>query len=316
MVSGEGVAFELSRAGVGSRTVAAVVDLIVQVIAILILAAVDSAIMGDNVDAAAAGAVFIVELVLIFAGYPIGCEWLTRGRTVGKLWLGLRVVRDDGGPITFRHALVRGLCGLILEKPGLLAPLSTAVGLLTITFSANDKRIGDMLAGTFVIHERAGPSRSAGPQYFVVPYPLQAWAAALDLSRLDDGLALAVRQFLTRAHEMTPAAQHSLGEGLRAQLLAVIAPAAPAGAPTPWVLTAVLGERRRRSELALGAGATPYGMSAQHETSAYPSTPYPSTPYPSTPSATQPPSTPSATPPSAPPTSPTPTTGGGFAPPS
>ena len=64
----------------------------------------------------------IIEVVLVFAGYPILMEWLTRGRTLGKIWLGLRVVRDDGGPIGFRQALVRGLAGLLIEKPGLLVP--------------------------------------------------------------------------------------------------------------------------------------------------------------------------------------------------
>ena len=57
--------------------------------------------------------------MLVFLGYPVAMETLTRGRTLGKMALGLRVVRDDGGPITFRQALVRGLVGLALERPGL-----------------------------------------------------------------------------------------------------------------------------------------------------------------------------------------------------
>jgi len=92
----------------------------------------------------------------------------------------------------------------------------------------------------------------------VVPYGLQPWAAALDLSRLDDRLALGVRQFLGRAAAMTPAAQYALGEDLRARVLAVTSPPPPPNTPTPWLLTAVLGERRRRTELAAAPPAAPW----------------------------------------------------------
>ena len=75
-------------------------------------------------------------------------EWLNRRADGRQAVLGLRVVRDDGGPIGFRQALVRGLAGLVLEKPGLLFPLTTVAGLVTMSFSAAEKRIGDMMAGT------------------------------------------------------------------------------------------------------------------------------------------------------------------------
>jgi uncharacterized RDD family membrane protein YckC len=249
LTSGEGVAFDLNHAGVGSRLVAASIDLALQVIASFILLAATGGLL-QNADDAAVGALVIVELVLVVAGYPILMEWLAHGRTIGKMCLGLRVVRDDGGPIGFRQALVRGLAGLVLEKPGLLAPFSTAAGVLTMIFSQRTKRLGDMMAGTFVLNERGGPARTLAPQYFAVPPHLQPWAQTLDLSRLDDQLALTVRQFLVRAPQLNPAAQHSLGESLRAQLETVISPAPPAGTATPWLLVAVLGERRRRAEAA------------------------------------------------------------------
>jgi uncharacterized RDD family membrane protein YckC len=244
LVSGEGVAYELSHAGVGSRTVAAAIDLVIEFVALVVLVTASV----NTQDTAAVAAAVVVELILVLAGYPIVLEWLTRGRTVGKIAMGLRVVRDDGGPIGFRQALVRGLAGLILEKPGLLAPLSTAVGFATMMFSSGEKRLGDMMAATFVLNERSGEHHSVAARDFYVPYELQPWAASLDLSRLDDRLALAVRQFVLRAREMTLAAQISLGEQLRASVLAVIAPPPPVGAPTPAVLVAVLGERRRRTD--------------------------------------------------------------------
>lgn len=247
LVSGEGVAYELTHAGVGSRTVAAVIDLMIQFVGLTVLLALDTSIAGDA-DSAALAALSIVEAILVIAGYPIVLEWLTRGRTVGKICMGLRVVRDDGGPIGFRQALVRGLAGLVLEKPGLLAPITTALGFATMMISPAEKRLGDMMAGTFVLNERAGAHHSATARDFYIPYELQPWASSLDLNRLDDRLALGVRQFVLRAHEMTPAARDALGGQLLAGVIAVIAPPPPAWAPTPGVLVAVLAERRRRSE--------------------------------------------------------------------
>ncbi|MDT4945878.1 MAG: hypothetical protein QOH14_2611 [Pseudonocardiales bacterium] len=262
LTSGEGVAFELNHAGVGSRLVAAVIDLVIQLVTLSVLLFFTAQVAG-GADPAAITAVILVEVILVLAGYPVLLEWLAHGRTIGKLWLGLRVVRDDGGPIGFRQALVRGLAALLLEKPGLFAPFSTTVGVLTMIFSTRDKRLGDMMAGTFVLNERAGPKQALLAREFTVPYQLQPWAAALDLSRLDDQLALGVRQFVVRAAQMTPAAQHSLGDDLRARVEAVTTPPPPPGTPTPWMLVSVLAERRRRAELAAPHSPTPYGLPQQ-----------------------------------------------------
>jgi len=245
VVSGEGVAFDLPRAGIGSRLVASIIDLVLQLMTLWLVTVVDAAAAGGSDDAAAA-ALLITEFVLIFGGYPIVCEWLTRGRTLGKLCLGLRAVRDDGGPIGFRHALVRGLSSLVLEKPGLTGGLTAAAGLITAAFSQQDKRIGDMLAGTFVLNERAGTNRAPVLYDWGIPPALQSWAAALDLTRFDDRLALAVRQFLTRAPMMTGDAQHALGSQLAAATCAVITPPPPPNLPAHVLLRVVLEERRRR----------------------------------------------------------------------
>jgi uncharacterized RDD family membrane protein YckC len=247
LVSGEGVALDLARAGVGSRIVAAGLDLLVQLGALLVLLIVDG-VVGAGDDALLT-ALVLVELVLVVAGYPIVAEWLTRGRTLGKAAMGLRVVRDDGGPIAFRQALVRGLAGLLIEKPGLLAPLSTAAGLLTMVFSSTSKRIGDFMAGTFVVNERAAAPSALMAPVLEIPPPLRGWAASLDLTRLDDQLALGLRQFVLRASQFSPAAREGMGADFRSRVLAVISPPPPAGTPTPALLVAVLAERRRRSEL-------------------------------------------------------------------
>ena len=261
LVSGEGVRLTLASAGVGSRTVAAALDAAIQFAALIVLLLLTR--LAGTTDDAALAAIVVIEIVVVLAGYPIVMEWLTRGRTVGKLVFGLRVVRDDGGPIGFRQALVRGLAGLVLEKPGLLAPLSTAAGVLTITVSAREKRLGDMLAGTLVLNERSMTAPAPTPAW--VPPPLQQWVLALDLSRLDDRLALSLRQFVGRAYAMTPAAQQSLGDDLRRRLLNVVSPPPPPYAPTPDVLMSVLAERRRRAatgESGPWSGPVPAGPGA------------------------------------------------------
>ena len=93
----------------------------------------------------------------VIVGYPVAFETLTRGRSLGKMALGLRVVREDGGPERFRQAFVRGLLGGGRD----LADLRL-VALVASLASAQGRRIGDYLAGTVVIHERVPVARLTG----------------------------------------------------------------------------------------------------------------------------------------------------------
>src|ERR687890_863415 len=95
LVSGEGVQLALVPAGVGSRVIAGLLDALAQLAGLFLLALLDALVAG-GADVAAFQALLIAEIVLVLAGYPIVFEWLSRGRTLGKLAMGLRVVRDDG----------------------------------------------------------------------------------------------------------------------------------------------------------------------------------------------------------------------------
>ena len=99
-------------------------------------------------------AVLIVVLFLIFAGYFIFFEWLWNGQTPGKKLLKLRVIREDGRPITLWEAVARNLLRIFDAVPGFILPIYS-VGLITIFASRRDQRIGDMFAGTVVVRERA-----------------------------------------------------------------------------------------------------------------------------------------------------------------
>jgi uncharacterized RDD family membrane protein YckC len=98
-------------------------------------------------------ALMIIVLFLIFAGYFIFFEWLWNGQTPGKRLLRLRVIRDDGRPITLWEAVARNLLRIFDAVPGFVLPVYS-VGLITIFLSGRDQRIGDMFAGTVVVRER------------------------------------------------------------------------------------------------------------------------------------------------------------------
>lgn len=238
LVTGEAVALDLRPAALPSRVLAGLVDALLQIALLAVVGGLASAVSLD-VSAAATGALGILVIVLVLIVYPVTWETLTRGRTPGKAAMGLRVVRDDGGPIGFRQALVRGLAGAFLERPGVTAfTLAVATSLL----NGRNKRLGDLLAGTVVLRERV---TARGGTVADMPPQLAGWAAGLDLGRLPDGLALSVRQFVSRSADLTDAAREDLGGRLVRAVAEAVGPP-PAGTPGWAVLAAVLAERRRR----------------------------------------------------------------------
>jgi uncharacterized RDD family membrane protein YckC len=250
IVTGEAVALDLRPAALPSRLVAGVVDAVLQLTALFGLLALLTAVSPSTSDAAGS-ALGLVVLVLVGIGYPVLFESMLRGRTPGKAVMGLRVVRDDGGPIGFRHAFVRGLAGAFLERPGITFYVA---GIVTMLLNPQSKRIGDLLAGTVVLQERV---TIRGGQVALMPQPLVAWAAQTDLSGVSDELALSARQFIARSDELTAVAREDLGGRLVAAVLAVVTPPPPPGTPGWAVLSAVLAERRRREEKRLTAPAAP-----------------------------------------------------------
>ena len=243
-VTGEAVALDLRVAQFPSRTLALALDLLLQLGAFLLLVLFASAI-SSKVDPAAGAAISLVSVVAIIVGLPTLVETLTRGRSLGKMAAGLRVVRDDGGPVRFRHSFVRALFMIVDFW------ISTgAVGLISALVSTRGKRLGDHFAGTVVIRERVPTSSGMEQLTYVMPPPLEAWAASLDLARLPDVTALQARQFLARTATIAPEVRATMGQQLAAEVSAYVAPAAPAGTPPEAYLMAVLTERLRRATAA------------------------------------------------------------------
>ncbi|GAA4128746.1 RDD family protein [Actinomadura keratinilytica] len=241
LVTGEAVALDIRVARLASRGCAFLLDLALQMTLLnlgLTLVSMTSLVA----DEAWTIGLSIATMVAVLVGYPCVCETLSRGRTLGKLALGLRVVADDGGPVRFRQTLVRGLAATVE-----LWSLAAAPALLTSLGNRRGKRLGDLFAGTIVIQERVPHGPVFGP-VAVMPPQLAGWAQRLELSLLPDGLALAARQYLARFWELLPEVRDALGERITEQVFAVVSPPPPAGVRPEIVLSAVLAERRRRDE--------------------------------------------------------------------
>lgn len=247
LVTGEAVALELRPARLPSRALAVLIDLTVAVFAYIIVTIVLVATTA-SLDEAAQVALSIAAFLLVLVGGPIAVETLTHGRSLGKLACGLRVVRDDGGPIRFRHALVRGAIGAveILMTFGVVACIASLV-------SARGRRLGDVFAGTLVVRERVPVARAG----FVPPPP--PWLAGrfseLDLSAVPDGLWLAIRQYLTRMQQLDPQVGWAMAERLASDLASRTGAPAPQGVPPAAYLAAVVQERQaREARRAFGSG--------------------------------------------------------------
>ena len=246
IVTGEGVVLDSRAASVLTRVLAAMIDLAVLGVILTI-----GLVLYANIAAASASeAVSSVGATLLIAGIlvvlPTTVDTLTRGRSLGKRAVGIRVVRDDGGPLVFRQAFVRALTGVV----ELWLTLGS-VAVICSMVNPQGKRVGDILAGTYAVRVR-GATRTRAP--IMMPPGLAVWAHHADVARLPDGLALAVRQFLARATTLHPASRVELGTSLTQEVQRYVQPPPPLRTHPEAFLAAVLAERRDR-ELAAGHAA-------------------------------------------------------------
>jgi uncharacterized RDD family membrane protein YckC len=239
---GEGVVLESRPASFATRGVGSVIDVVVTLLVfVTLLELLTDGLTQINEQWQRTTTIALLVGMLVVV--PVTVETLTRGRSLGKLVMGLRVVRDDGGPVRFRHALIRALVGVLeiwftIGVVAIIASLSNAKG----------KRLGDLLAGTYSVRVRGARSWE---QPLVMAPGLAAWAHGADMRRLPDGLALQVRQVLDRAPRLSSASRTQLTVTLAARVETYVAPGPPPGAPAEMFLHAVLHERRDR-ELARG----------------------------------------------------------------
>lgn len=242
LITGEAVLLDIPSAPLPTRLLAALIDWVGYVVLLVgLVFLVTFASAGGS--SATLSTLWLLSLIGCFLVLPVTVETLTRGRSLGKRIVKLRVVRDDGGPIVFRHAFVRGLVGVI-ELP----LLSGVPAVIASAGNTRGKRLGDFAAGTYVVREQNGLKLSPPPP--PPPY-LRAWVTGADLAPLPDGLALAIRQFLIRRGSLTPAARGALTANLMQQVMPLVSPPPPPNTHPEDVLSAVLTARSDRERVRL-----------------------------------------------------------------
>ena len=168
LVTGEAVALDLPPASLGLRIASGLIDVITTVVLLFVVILVAS-IATLGTDAALAAVAFIGSIVIVFVVFPTTMETLTRGRSLGKLALGLRTVRDDAGPISFQHSFIRALVGFVEIYAFCGAP-----AFFSALLSSRGKRLGDYAAGTYVVRERVKLQLSSSGRDAAAPRRLGA----------------------------------------------------------------------------------------------------------------------------------------------
>lgn len=217
----ERVPLEFALASIGNRFLAVAIDHFIQYFSIFLIAWFFISLSGIGGPALSDApdkllqempkwtiAILIIILFLIFAGYFIVFEWLWNGQTPGKRLMKLRVIREDGRPITLWEAIARNLLRIFDAAPGFLLPVYS-VGLVVIFLSSRDQRVGDVFAGTVVVRERAHEApifaeTFSNPVSDVAFHRVQKKAEVnVDVSRLSEREVEVVESFLRRRWDLT-----------------------------------------------------------------------------------------------------------------
>ncbi len=242
LIIGEAVALDLRPASFVLRAAGAMIDFLVYFGTYLVLFLLFMNVAGNlGLDQAITTTISVAGLVIAIVVIPTAVETLTQGKSLGKLAVGARIVRDDGGSIGFRHALIRSLTG-VFEVFMTFGGGAAIIALL----NSRSRRLGDLVAGTYSQNERV--AQSVAPVYGV-PLPLEAWATTADVATLPDALARRVAQFLAQAGRLTPHTRERLARSLASEVVAFVSPV-PQAEPELF-LAAVAAVRRDREFAAL-----------------------------------------------------------------
>lgn len=207
----ERVPLHFALASIGNRFIACAIDHAIQigtliVVGIFFMIISDASSLGSRLMSAPKWviAILVVVQAIIFDGYFAVFEWVWRGQTPGKRWLKLRVIREDGRPISFFEAMVRNL----LRVVDFLVPPFYSIGLISVFATARDQRVGDLVAGTVVVREReaeapafaevfASPVSDAALRRSAEPVPFTA-----NIDKLTEQEIIVVEGFLRRRWDL------------------------------------------------------------------------------------------------------------------
>lgn len=210
----EQISIEFPLAGIGSRFLAVAVDTLIQVVGVLMLVLISSFLKPDlarfwpsawNWTAA----ILILVFFTLYWGYYAVFETLWKGQTAGKRLADIRVIKDDGRPVTAYEAVARNLVRVVDQQP---FPLY-GVGIITMFVNKKNKRIGDFVAGTVVVHER---KHDSGLFFNTASQPR---GAALDVSKLSSRELEVIETFLARRLDLVPELRRATAERLAQRIV-------------------------------------------------------------------------------------------------
>jgi uncharacterized RDD family membrane protein YckC len=152
----EQIALELPLAGIGSRFLGLAIDTLLQ-FALYVIGALAFAFAGiagqgtaiSRIPSAWGPAIFILFIFCVYWGYFAFFEILWKGQTPGKRLAKIRVIKESGRPINAYEAIARNLLRAIDGLPGMYG-----VGIVCMMFNGQNRRIGDFVAGTVVVHDQ------------------------------------------------------------------------------------------------------------------------------------------------------------------
>lgn len=242
VLTGEAVALDVQPVGFFLRALGTLIDVLLGVAVLILFALVTSWLIGQSVvDIVTLPILTISILVTVMVVIPTAVETMTRGRSLGKLAVGGRIVRTDGGASGFRQAFIRALVG-VFEIWLTVGAVAALVG----AFTPRAQRLGDLMAGTY--SERTRTPRLPPPAAPVPPV-LAGWAEIADVARLPDRLSRRIAQFVQNADAMQPPARARLAGSLAAETSAHVSPVPAVDGET--FLRAVVAVRRDRELRAL-----------------------------------------------------------------
>jgi uncharacterized RDD family membrane protein YckC len=239
----EQVHLEFVLAGIGSRFMAALVDTLLEMavgffvflIAIIFVAA--SPFMGKSPMWVLA--ILIFTFFCINWGYYATFESLWKGQTPGKRLAGIRVIKDSGRPINSFEAIARNLVRIVDYLPGFYG-----IGVVTMMLNRKNRRLGDFVAGTLVVHETS--DREAAPFFNTTSQSTEfAFPQAAKLTLQEAEL---IEAFLARRLDIAPAVRQQSAQRI-AEMISnrLLIPADPRPGDTEAFLEIIVREFRARA---------------------------------------------------------------------
>lgn len=187
----EGLALTLHPAGPVPRALAWLLDFLIRVIILLVLA-IPLAFLGK-----AGSGILMICMFLLYWAYPIVFEVMYDGQTLGKKTMGLKVVNQNGTPITWVASISRNLL-----RVADMFPFFYGFGLASCLIDPHSRRLGDLVAGSLVVHMERVTARLPTP-------PIAAENLSVLLKREEQG---AIVNFSERALHMTQERQRELAD--------------------------------------------------------------------------------------------------------